>query len=207
MAHCCFISFKAEDKRLKNRLVRRLTEHGIPSKSMDEWIDSNNFDSIMEQIRKKYMNGTTVTIFLIGEHSSENEGFDKEGKNKQAFIIRELQATLYDRNGNPRDGLLGVVLPSMESKIFGEATKDSVTGGTIQRINISDKTVIREFSANYWLEKNSNGHYDDNGQFAVLCRYCEFMNNPEHFIELAYQKVKQPIAKLVHFRDIKHKGM
>ncbi len=64
------------------------------------------------------MAGTTVTIFLIGEHSSEKEGNDIFGRPKNAFIQRELQATLYDRKGFPRSGLLGVVLPSMESKIY-----------------------------------------------------------------------------------------
>lgn len=207
MNHGCFISFKEEDTRLKNRLIRRLDEKGIPNKSVTEWIESNNLDYIMQTIRNKYMQGTTVTIFLIGEHSSENEGLDKDGRNKQAFIIRELQATLYDRSGNPRDGLLGVVLPSMEKKIFGEIRKDNVSGSTVQIIDISEKTVIKEFSENYWLKKNKNGHYDDDGQFAVLCRYCEFMNDPKHYIDAAYERVKKPIAKLVHFKDIKHKGM
>ena len=76
----------------------------------------------MQIIRDKYMAGTTVTLFLIGKHSSENEGIDLEDRNKQAFVIRELQATLYDRVGNPRDGLLGIVLPEMEGEVYGSTS-------------------------------------------------------------------------------------
>ena len=205
MAHNCFISYKSEDIYFKNRIVEKLGRDRIVGKSVDQWIESDNIDYIMQEIRRRYMAGTTVTIFLIGNHSSENEGLDYLGRNKQAFIIRELQATLYDRQGNPRDGLLGVVLPSMENKIYTGTKK---TNGTIsQVINISDETVIREFSVNYWLSGDKNGVYSYEGHYPVLCRYSEFMQNPERFIEMAYEKTKADVSKLVHFKDISHRGM
>lgn len=79
-------------------------------------------------------------------------------------------------------------------------------GKIIEIMDISDSTVIREFHENYWLSKNGNcDHYDEDGQFAVLCRYSEFMSNPDIFINKAYEKTKHPIARQVHFSDIKHK--
>lgn len=206
MSHNCFISFKSEDEYYKRKISDLLERKGITCKSMSEWIESNDIDYIMQTIRDKYMSGTTVTIFLIGLHSSENEGLDEVGRNKQAFIIRELQATLYDRTGNPRDGLLGVVLPSVENRVFLGKTMCTHCNQLVNTINISDETVIREFSENYWLKKNECGHYDDEGHYAVLCRYSEFMNDPEYYIEWAYSKVDSPISKLVHFKDIEHKG-
>lgn len=75
----------------------------------------------------------------------------KEKKN--AFIQKELQATLYDGNGFRRSGLLGIVLPSMENKIFLGDHQCDKCYQIHNRINISDETVIKEFSENYWLEK------------------------------------------------------
>lgn len=206
MSHNCFISFKKEDERFRRKIVEKLGEERIVGKSLNEWIDSDNIDYVMQVIREKYMAGTTVTLFLIGEHSSENEGLDEKGYNKQSFIIRELQATLYDRDGNPRDGLLGIVLPSMEEKVFTGKSVCPHCNKSIRTLNINDETVIREFSQNYWLKKNGCGHYDDSGRFAVLCRYSEFMNNPEFYIDWAYEKTKEPIASAVQFRNIKHRG-
>ena len=206
MSHNCFISFKKEDEYFKNEIVKKLGRERIVGKSLDTWIDSENIDYVMQVIRNQYMNGTTVTLYLIGKHSSENEGIDNHGFNKQSFVIRELQATLFDRKGNPRDGLLGIVLPEMEEVVFTGKYSCPKCGDIIQNICINDSTVIREFSANYWLVKDNCGHYNESGRFAVLCRYSEFMKNPEYYIELAFNKTKKEISNYVHFKDIEHRG-
>lgn len=209
MSHNCFISYKKEDKDLGylEAIIDRLGSKRVLGKALDKWIDSQDIDYVMQKIRDEYMSGTTVTLYLIGSHSSENEGLDTRGRNKQAFVIRELQATLYDRKGNPRDGLLGIVLPEMEQRVFGQLSTCSNCGETVQSITITDDTVIREFKENYWLAQNECGHYDETGRFAVLCRYSEFMKDPETYIDLAFEKTKQPIANKVHYHDIEHRGM
>lgn len=207
MGHNCFVSFKKEDWKYKKEIIDKLGANRILGKSLDKKIESEDIDYVMQVIREEYMKGTTVTIFLIGEYSSENEGLDSEGRNNQAFIIRELQATLYDRIGNPRDGLLGVVLPEMESKIFGGKQICQHCGSTVSTINLNDDTVIREFSRNYWLKPNECGHYDESGRYAVLCRYSDFMQDPEKFIDKAFEKTKDTISQMVHFRDIEHIGL
>ena len=71
---------------------------------------------------------------------------------------------------------------------------------------ISDETVIKEFSENYWLEKNENGcAYSEDGCFCVLVRYSEFMKDPEKYIEKAFQKLNKPICQKVHWRDLREK--
>lgn len=113
MSHNCFISFKKEDYKYKESILNKLGSERIQGKALDRWIESDDIDYVMQVIRNEYMKNTSVTIFLIGEHSSEKEGTDIYG-DKNAFIKRELQATLYDGKGFSRSGLLGVVLPSME---------------------------------------------------------------------------------------------
>lgn len=203
MSRNCFISFKKEDDYYKEKILTKLGSKRILGRALDKWIDSPSIDYVMEVIRKEYMAGTTVTIFLIGEHSSEEEGNDILGRPKNAFIQRELQATLYDRKGFPRSGLLGVVLPSMESKIYKGQFICETCGETHNHVEISDSTVIKEFSANYYLKKDMGCAYSEAGRFCVLVRYSEFMNNPDKYIDMAYDKLKEPICDEVHWRDLR----
>lgn len=200
--HNCFISFKKEDEYYKNRIIEKLGEERIQGKALDIWIDSEDIDYIMQKIRNDYMQNTSVTIFIIGNHSSENEGFDSKGE-KNAYIKRELQATLYDGKGFRRSGLLGVVLPEMELKIYNGQYTCAYCGEKHNYVNIGDSTVIREFSANYYLKKDAGCCYTEKGRFCVLVRYSEFMNDPDKYISMAYNKLSEPIAKEVHWRDLK----
>lgn len=201
MSHNCFISFKKEDEYYKNQILKKLGSERINGKALDRWIASDDIDYIMQTIRNDYMNNTSVTIFIIGEHSSENEGRDLYG-DKNAFIKRELQATLYDGKGFSRSGLLGIVLPSMEDKIYKGKYKCSTCGEEHSYVDINDSTVIKEFSANYYLRKKGCA-YTEEDRFCVLVRYSEFMNNPDQYIDAAYEKLSKPIASDVHWRDLR----
>ncbi len=73
-------------------------------------------------------------------------------------------------------------------------------------LNIEDETVIREFSANFYLCNNYNGcgeYYTENNRFCVLVRYSEFMKNPDKYINMAYDKLKKQICNKVHWRDLR----
>lgn len=209
MSHNCFISFKKEDEYYKDEIVKKLQEGQIQGKSLDKWIDSEDIDYVMQIIRNEYMNNTSVTLFLIGEHSSEDEGFeysfaDNCYYNKQNFIIRELKATLFDGKGNRRSGLLGIVLPNMYSKIYGGSYTCSHCGKTINYVNINSDTTIKEFCENYYLESSCSRHYDDYGRYCVVVKYDDFIKNPNKYIDEAYDKTNSEISEKVHWRDIEH---
>ena len=210
MSHACFISFKKEDERYKEKIVNKLSKEQIKGKSLDRWIDSDDIDYIMQVIRDEYMSGTSVTLFLIGKHSSENEGFeysleDRCYYNKQNFIIRELKATLYDGKGNRRGGLLGIVLPEMYDTIYKGSYICPHCGSTINYVDINERTVIKEFHQNYYLKSDCSGnHYSDSGRFCVLVKYDDFMQNPEKYIDEAFEKTNDPISNMAHWSDIDH---
>ncbi len=90
MGHKCFISYKKEDNYYKQKLVDLFAEEDIIDKSLDRVIDSEDGNYIMQVIRDDYLKDSAVTICLIGEHSSENEGYDWLGRHCNYFIIREL---------------------------------------------------------------------------------------------------------------------
>ena len=200
--HNCFISFKKENSIYKNKILDKLGEERIQGRALDRWIDSNDIEYVMQKIREEYMKNTSVTIFLIGSHSSEKEGSDIYG-DKNAFIKKELQATLYDGKGFRRSGLLGVVLPEMEDKIYLGDYICSECGGKHRWVNISDDTVIKEFSANYYLKKDAGCCYTEAGRFCVLVKYSEFINDPDKYINKAFEKLDEPICKEVHWRNLR----
>lgn len=138
-----------------------------------------------------------MTVFLIGEHSSEKEGFDTEGRDQQAFIRKELQATLYDRKDNRRSGLLGIVLPQMYDEIYKGKYSCNTCGKEHNYVNINDSTVIREFSTNYYMEPHDKCAYSEDERYAILVKWDNFIKEPELFIERAFEKRTKDIAKKV----------
>ena len=211
MSHNCFICFKKEDEYYKDKILEKLTAERINGKSLDKWIDSDDIDYVMQVIRSEYMSNTSVTLFLIGNHSSENEGFEYSFEdgcyyNKQNYIIRELKATLYDGKGNRRSGLLGIVLPEMYNSIYRGSYTCLHCGNVVNYVYINEDTVIKEFHQNYYLKPISDkcDHYSDSGRFCVLVKYDDFIKNPDKYIDMAYEKTNEPINDYVHWRDIDH---
>lgn len=74
MAHKCFISYKNEDNNYKEELVKLFEKEDIIDKTLDRVINSSDADYIMQTIREDYLKDSTVTICLIGTHSSKMRG-------------------------------------------------------------------------------------------------------------------------------------
>ena len=193
MGHKCFISFKTEDAAFKQHIQVALCIDMI-DKSLDEAINSEDEDYIMQTIRADYLSDSTVTIHLIGARSAESLG-----AYEQRFIKRELQASLFNGEDNPRSGILGVVLPAAEASIFKGSYMCTHCGGSHAFIAIDDQTVIREFSANYYIPNNKCCHTEDE-RYCVLVRWDEFCQDPDRCIEEAFVKRSQPIANKVKVR-------
>lgn len=193
MGHKCFISFKKEDEDYKKYIQNNLNIDMI-DKSLDEAIDSEDEDYIMKKIREDYLSDSTVTIHLIGSRSNENLGYEE-----QKYIKRELQASLYDGKDNSRSGVLGVVLPTMYENIYLGTKPCWSCRTSIKIININDNTVIKEFSYNYFIP-NDLCHWSENDRYCVLVKWDEFVDNPEDFIEKAFNKRNDPIAAKIKVR-------
>jgi len=145
MAHKCFISFKTEDMDYKKKIQEDMDIDMI-DKSLDEPINSDDEDYIMCKIREDYLADSTVTIYLIGEYSAENSFLQD-----QTYIKRELQASLYNGENNTKNGILGIVLPSMYDKVYKGKEQCSVCGKNHNIVCINDNTTIKEFSYNYYM--------------------------------------------------------
>ena len=193
MARKCYISFKTEDISYKKYIQDHL-EVDMIDRSLNAPIDSIDEDYIMRMIRENYLSDSTVTLFLIGIYSSENRG-----ASEQKFIKRELQASLYHGVGNTQSGILGVVLPSMSSYIFGGSYACPTCGNYHTLVSINDSTVIKEFSYNYYLP-NSKCSWTEEDRYCVLVKWDDFILNPELYIEKAFEKRNSDIANQTRVR-------
>ena len=191
----CFISFKTEDMVYKETIQELDLE--LIDKSLKEPINSDDEDYIMRKIREDYLKDSTVTIFLIGLKSHENLGLEE-----QKFIKRELQASLFNGESNSRNGILGVVLPTMYSSIY-KGIEDCTSCGIAHKVNImniNDLTVIKEFSYNYYLPKEDSCSHSEDDRYCVLVKWDDFIEDSATYIEKAYQKRFADIAKKVKVR-------
>ena len=187
MSHKCFISFKTEDKKYKKYIQEDLKIDMI-DKSLNTPINSTDEDYIMRKIREDYLSDSTVTIHLIGEYSAENSLYEN-----QAYIKRELQASLYNGENNTKNGILGIVLPNMYDKIFKGSEVCSVCGKSHNIVCINDSTVVKEFSYNYYIPKDGCS-WSEEDRFCVLVKWSDFEKNPELYINKAFDKRSSPIS-------------
>jgi hypothetical protein len=190
MARKCYISFKTEDIDYK-RHVQRNAGVSMIDKSLNEAIQSSNEDYILRKLREDYLADSTVTIHLIGEYGAENRG-----SYEQRFIKRELQASLYDGVGNSRNGILGIVLPTMTDRVYRGTNACSVCGNSHNVVAIDDTTVVSEFSYNYYIPIGKCAHGDDD-RYCLLVQWDTFLYAPETFIEQAFNKRSSSIAQKV----------
>lgn len=188
--HKCFISFKMEDEDFKNKIQKMDVD--MIDKSLKESIDSTNEDYIMKKIREEYLSDSTVTIFLIGKKSNEDLG-----QEEQKYIIRELQASLYNGEENTRNGILGIVLPNMYEKIYTGSHICDRCGNRHELLTLNDSTVIREFSDNYFIMPKPGCCWSEDDRYCVLTKWEKFVKEPELYIHKAFKKRESKIAEKV----------
>ena len=193
MGHKCFITFKTEDAAYKKHIQEELNVDMI-DKSLNEPIDSDDEEYIMRKIREDYLSDSTVTICLIGTRSSENLGWDE-----QRFIKRELQASLYNGQGNTKSGILGVVLPSMYNSIYTGSVICNTCGRSHNYVNVNDSTTVKEFSYNYYIP-NDKCAWTEEDRYCVLVKWEDFEKAPNDYIDKAFDKRSSDISSKTKVR-------
>lgn len=190
VSHKCYISFKTEDIVYKKAIQNM--DIDMIDKSLNTPINSRNEDYIMRKIREDYLRDSTVTIFLIGKYSAENSPCQN-----QAFIKRELQASLYNGLGNTRNGILGVVLPDMMDRIYTGPYTCSICGKTHTGVSINDSTTIKEFSQNYYIPITGKCSWSEEDRYCVLVGWNDFKADPNCYIDQAFNKRFDSISEKV----------
>ena len=194
MAHKCFISFKTQDIDYKKKIQEDMGIEMI-DKSLNEPINSDNEDYIMRKIREDYLADSTVTIYLIGEYSAENSFLQD-----QTYIKRELQASLYNGENNTKNGILGVVLPNMYDRIYKGEEQCLICGSNHNIVCVNDDTTIKEFNYNFYIPKDNGCCWSGEERYCVLVKWEDFENNPEKYIDDAFNKRNSEISRKTKVR-------
>ena len=187
MGHKVYISFKTEDAVYKSA-IQEMAHLDYVDKSLNEPINSTDPDYILQRIRSGYLYDSTVTIFLIGAYGAENRG-----SVEQYYIKKELQASLYNSTLSAKSGILGIVLPSVETTVYGGTYACPTCGGTHNRVSVNDSTVVREFSYNYYIPNNKCSHAEED-RYCVMARWDDFQADPNSWSDAAFAKRTAPIA-------------
>lgn len=100
-----FVSHYKGDKNEVEAFIKKYEKVFIPyvlgANNNDDFIESTNTDYVMNQIRKKYLQDTTVTIVLIGDCT-----------HSRRYVDWEIKSSLRQGEYMP-NGLIGILLPSM----------------------------------------------------------------------------------------------
>lgn len=193
MGHKTYISFKAEDSAYKDE-IQSWNHLDYVDKSLNTPINSTDPDYILRKIREDYLRDSTVTVCLIGTRSAE-----ALGAWEQQYIKGELQASLYTGVGNTKSGILGVVLPEMETCVYGGQYSCWSCSGTHSTVKINDSTVIKEFSYNYYIPHDKCAWSEDE-RYCVLVGWDDFKTDPNGWIDKAWDKRFEPIASKTKVR-------
>jgi hypothetical protein len=107
--HKCFVSYHASDT---DEVVTFLEDFGtefiaktIGVTDEDDFIDSDDTGYVMDQIRRKYLGDSTVTIMLVGQCTWARR-----------YVDWELYSSLRDSKHSKVNGLLAISLPSVSGK-------------------------------------------------------------------------------------------
>lgn len=108
-----FISHFRGDEKEVNEFIEEFanqekvfTPYVLGANKNDDFIDSSNTDYVMSQIRKKYLQDSTVTIVLIGSCT-----------HSRRYVDWEIKSSLTQGEYTP-NGLLGILLPSQGTKAY-----------------------------------------------------------------------------------------
>ncbi len=82
------------------------TPYVLGANDNDDFIDSNNPEYVMTQIRQKYLQDTTVTIVLVGSCT-----------HGRRYVDWELKSSLSQGQNTP-NGVMGVILPSQGDSCY-----------------------------------------------------------------------------------------
>lgn len=111
--HRVFISHYRGDRKEVDDFIKRFATqekvfkpYVLGANNNDDFINSNNPDYVMSQIREKYLKDSTVTIVLIGSCT-----------HSRRYVDWEIKSSI--RRGSYRpNGLIGIILPSQGNSAY-----------------------------------------------------------------------------------------
>lgn len=165
--HKCFISYHAADV---NEVATFLDSFGsefiaktVGVTDEDDFIDSQDSDYVMNQIRSKYLGDSTVTIVLVGQCTWARR-----------YVDWEVYSSLRNSKTSSVNGLLAIQLPSAVGKsaslparvsdnVKRDSSKEDIGYGRYFVYPGSGQVLRNWISDAYWA-RSSRAHLIDNSR-------------------------------------------
>ncbi len=173
-----FISFYQGDKDEVDQFIAKwsdqegvFTAKVLGASDNDDFIESNDTDYVMSQIRKKYLGDSSVTIVLIGSCT-----------HSRRYVDWEIKSSL-TQGSSPPNGLLGIVLPSKgDSAHLPPRFKDNWQSGEAKCYARYRSAPTSASQLGEWIEdavaaRTARAHLIQNSQdmmkYNAKCKVCE----------------------------------
>ena len=123
------VSYHRDENDIYNNFYKKDYEY----KDKFKKICSNNFDIVVSNNFQDYhLNSSIITVVLIG-----NKTWEKK------YVDKEISLRLNERLKNPKNGLIGIILPTYEDKKNGIWAKNSTEQIQIENsIYVANKNTI-----------------------------------------------------------------
>jgi len=163
--HKCFISYHSADA---DEVATFLDTFGtefiaktIGVTDEDDFIDSDDTDYVMSQIRSKYLGNSTVTIVLVGRCTWARR-----------YVDWEVYSSLRNSKTSSVNGLLAIQLPSVAGT--SPSVPERVNDNVVRDANSSDvgyaryyayprtKQTLRDLISDAYFARISRAHLIDN---------------------------------------------
>lgn len=112
--HKCFVSYHSEDEDEVTNFINNFDHdkdvflsRGIGAGMAGDIIESTNEDYIKRRIRELYLRDSSVTVVMVGRCTWA-----------RMFVDWEIAASLRNTPTSNRNGLLGIVLPSVAGQTY-----------------------------------------------------------------------------------------
>ena len=86
--------------------------------------------------------------------------------------------------------------------MFSGKAPCAVCGKMHSFVNLIDSTVIREFSYNYYTRLHEGCAWTEDERYCVIVSWNDFINDPERYINQAYEKRFSSAAQLIRIKNL-----
>lgn len=178
--HKTFISYHHKNEQdLKDEIIVKFGGEDFIDKSVgDGDIDESlSEDEIMRIIREEYLQKSTVTAILVGWETA-----------KRPYVNSEIQASLRDTSKNKHNGLIAIIRDDLYDTIY----TDSICSNCGSSVRTRNTFYFEKYMPNL-VKKNhkyegDKCHYSGTDIYCAVLKYSSFIQNPEKYINEAYDK-------------------
>jgi hypothetical protein len=162
--HKCFVSYHAGDADEVTAFIDRFGHLFLPKvigvSDSDPFVNSDDTDYVMDQVRENYLTDSTVTIVLVGRCTWARK-----------YVDWEVYSSLRNDKNNRLNGVLAIELPSRGTGSLPARVDDNVIrdghndiGYARWHVYPTSSETLRSLIEDAYVARTSRAHLIDNSR-------------------------------------------